>query len=305
MFSYMRCCPALGTAALAVPFLLHTQSTAPAPKFEVASIKPCNDTPAEGGRRGGGGVSAGDPGLLRLPCQPLDHLIRLAYIRFATGQHQSDGVPPVSGRAMNQRIEGSAGWISSELYTIEAKPETPQGMEMMRGPMLQALLEERFKLKLRRDRKEVSVYALMAGKGGAKLQPSTPTSCRVFDPSMGPPSPPGPNDPPFCFAFGLDPKGGMRTFRQTLAGLGMQFSAALDRDVVDRTGIEGTFDIHLDLSQDELFPFMHRERADAGPPPDSLGAITRAVQKLGLRLELAKINQEFLAIEHAERPSQN
>ncbi len=49
---------------------------------------------------------------------------------------------------MNQDIAGEPGWAQSDRYTIDAKPETPQTIGMMRGPMLQTLLEERFKLKI-------------------------------------------------------------------------------------------------------------------------------------------------------------
>jgi uncharacterized protein (TIGR03435 family) len=88
----------------------------------------------------------------------------------------------------------------------------------------------------------------------------------------------------------------------------MEFSAALDRPVVDRTGIAGTFDIHLDLTSDDLFPSARHDDAPAvadGARPDPLGAITRAVQRLGLKLEATRVSSEFIAIEHVERPSEN
>jgi uncharacterized protein (TIGR03435 family) len=99
----------------------------------------------------------------------------------------------------------------------------------------------------------------------------------------------------------------VETLGQTLAGLSMEFSAALDRPVVDRTGIAGTFDIHLDLTSDDLFPFARHDDAPAvaDAPPDPLGAITRAVQRLGLKLEATRVSSEFIAIEHVERPSEN
>jgi uncharacterized protein (TIGR03435 family) len=104
----------------------------------------------------------------------------------------------------------------------------------------------------------------------------------------------------------------METLGQTLAGLSMQFSAALDRPVVDRTGIAGTFDIHLELSPDDLFPFARHDDtptvADPAAPPtpsDPLGAIMLATQKLGLKLEATEVSTEFIAIERVERPSEN
>jgi uncharacterized protein (TIGR03435 family) len=43
---------------------------------------------------------------------------------------------------------------------------------MMRGPMLRALLEDRFALKIRRETREMPVYLLTVAKGGFKLQQS-------------------------------------------------------------------------------------------------------------------------------------
>jgi uncharacterized protein (TIGR03435 family) len=128
-----------------------------------------------------------------------------------------------------------------------------------------------------------------------------------MDFSNGPPPLPGPDQPPACGGFGPGKNGGMQTFGQTLAGLCKQFSAALDLDVADRTGIAGTFDIHLDLSNDDLFPWDAKPAAGdvAAMPADPLSAIARAVQKLGLRLEPAKTAGEFLVIDHLERPSEN
>jgi len=196
-------------------------------------------------------------------------------------------------------------------YTIDAKPEQPQTAAMMRGPMLQALLADRFKLKIRRDIKDVPVYALVLAKGGSKLEATKKESCTPIE-SIDPIALPGPGQPPPCGTFRPDKNGGVETFGQTLSGLCRQFSAALDRDVVDRTGIPGLFDMHLALSYDDLFPFA---RADAEPgasdgtpspmPSDPLGAALSALQKLGLKLEPAKAPGEFIAIDRLERPSQN
>jgi uncharacterized protein (TIGR03435 family) len=93
-----------------------------------------------------------------------------------------------------------------------------------------------------------------------------------------------------------------------LANLCAQFSVALDRDVIDETGLTGKFDIHLQLTQQELFPWQaaHETAAAAAPDPsDSRSAIMTAEQKLGLRLEPAKAPAQHLVIDHIERPSEN
>ena len=57
-----------------------------------------------------------------------------------------------------------------DFYQIHATAIGNPTVEMMRGPMLQALLESRFKLKLRRETKQSAMYALTVAPGGPKLQ---------------------------------------------------------------------------------------------------------------------------------------
>jgi len=80
-----------------------------------------------------------------------------------------------------------------------------------------------------------------------------------------------------------------------LANLCMFFSDSLDRGVIDKTGIAGMFDIHLELSPDAS--------GDAAEPSTSTDSIFVAVHKLGLKLELTKGPAKFLVIDHVERPS--
>ena len=149
-------------------------SPAARPKFEVASIKLCRpgDAPLGGGRSGANG---NDPGRLHLTCQTLDGFIRMAYIRFASVD--ANGMSTASTRVRNQPIAGEPDWANSERYSIDAKPESPQNLATMNGPMLQTLLEDRFQLRIRHEAKDVPVYQLVVGRGGPKLTPTTKASC--------------------------------------------------------------------------------------------------------------------------------
>jgi len=293
----------------------------PSPKFEVASIKPCKDGDApSGGRRGGDGGSSSlnsSPGRLSLNCWPAISLIQMAYDTFANGQRR----PPRRGVP----IEGGPAWINSARYEINAKSESAQGQSMMQGSMLQALLEDRFQLKIHRETREVPVYALTMAKGGAKgLQPARAGECITRDPDNRlPPPAPGQPFPRLCGMFypsatseGPDVPG------TTMASLCRQFSVLLDRDVIDKTGIAGVFDIHLEMSPADLHPLTAAdglpEPVGAAPTPrDSAGrvgnldptallnALQNAVQKLGLKLESAKGPVEVLVIDHVEKPGEN
>lgn len=262
------------------------------PRFEVASIKACRDEggPGGGGRKGAGSDrQSSSPGRLQLPCFPVRFFVQLAYIF-------SDPTP--HGEASNLRLEGGPGWIDSERYQIDAKPEGLVSKEIMNGPMLQSLLEERFHLKVHRETREVPLYALSVAKGGLKLAPSDPGSCTPRDPGQASLPPPAPGQKPWC--------GQVRSRRNphqitidlpsgTLAQLSQSLLGGLDRPVIDRTGVSRTFDFHL-----EFAPEGTDVADDTGPP-----SIFAALGKLGLRLESVKGPREFLVIDHVERPTEN
>ena len=272
-----------------------SESAKSVPKWEVASIRPC-DNNADGGRKGGRGPT---PGRLSVNCSTVMRLIESAYGFYSSGH----------GANMNHiAFEGAPAWLNSERYTIEAKGESPQGQAMMRGPMMQALLEERFKLKIRREIREVPVYNLTVAKGGPKnLQPWKQGSCVPFDFDHPPaPRPVGPEDKfELCAMVGRRViSEGEREFIDlgvTMAAFAEGISPLLDRNVIDRTGIPGTFDIHIQVSLPD--PPSRDTATQQQREDDERDLIFAAVQKLGLKLESAKGPGEFFVIEHIERPS--
>ena len=98
----------------------------------------------------------------------------------------------------------------------------------------------------------------------------------------------------------------------TVEAFGNLLSLALDRPVVDKTGITGKFDIRLEFGIDEVTPRFKAD-GDMGRlwPPDSTdgpagASIFTAIQEqLGLKLEPAKGPGEFLVIDHVEKPTEN
>ena len=308
-FSYsprMLLAPAAILACLATPAPGFAQSKADPPKFAVVSVKPCKSA-VSGDRSVGAGGN--DPGRLWIVCQTVENLIRWAYVRYPSGQPLPVGGPPKM--MPNEPVQGGPAWLSSETFSIDARPESPQTFDMMRGPMLQAVLEDRFKLSIHRSTRQIPIYALVVAKGGPKLDTAKKDSCTgPPDFSKGLPPPLTPDQPPPCGAFSPNGQGGTRTFGQTMAGLSAEFSALLDRRVDDRTGLEGTFDINLDVSFNSLFTRFDHRPAAAGDTPeqpgtDPLEALGSAVRKLGLRLETTRGPETFIVIDHVERPSEN
>ena len=112
--------------------------------------------------------------------------------------------PPVGGRftATNARlkmliglaykvqnfdISGGPSCINSDGYDITAKAaDSNLGIEQLR-PMLQTLLEDRFKLVVHRETKEMPVYALLPGKNGPKLPEAKEGGCVPMNPNSPPP----------------------------------------------------------------------------------------------------------------------
>ena len=322
-----------GMSALTTP-TIRAQSTPGLPKFEVASIKLCKGGEVEAGGKGGGGGGRirWDPQRLTEECQSLDNLIRDAYLAYAEGKAWTSafreeapadasgvsctgcgrGLPPFSGRTLYQEIQGSPGWANSARYTIDAKAEHPATAEMMRGPMMQALLEERFHLKIRQETRDTPVYELTVAAGGPKLQPSHDGSCIPFSEiiKLTNGAPLKYRGLPGCDAW--NSRDGKSTLADmTIARFCQFLSSNLDRDVIDKTGIAGRFDLQIDAER-VFLPVADSQPRDDGMPfmPEidsaaTANAFQRALPKIGLKLEPVKGAGMFLVIDQVERPSEN
>lgn len=206
-------------------------------------------------------------------------------------------------RARDFQIAGP-DWMTKARYEIDAK--LPAGASMDQIPeMLQSLLEERFRLQIRRDRKEQDVYALLVGKGGAKLKPAEVKTNGNGPTALGPDG-----KPRAMMQFGYPPGGvNINAPSATLAsfvGLMSRFTA---RPVVDLTGIDGLYEFNLSFSPDGNadVPRTLAAGPDGKPvEPDPLPTVFDAIQKYGLRLEKRKEPIEMLTVVHLEKtPTDN
>jgi uncharacterized protein (TIGR03435 family) len=180
---------------------------------------------------------------------------------------------------MDWNVSTGPAWIRSDRFDVAAKaPVAGNLTEQQLRPMLQALLAERFKLKLHKTTKEMSGYALVVAKGGPKVQPSA-----------------GGEAHPDAFRFngtGLSFQGiTMEDFARYVAG-------KLGLVGVDHTGLKGLYDAKADWTLDP------DQSAD---PRDSLrAAVFAALQdQLGLKLTAQKITVQMLVIDSVEKPSEN
>jgi uncharacterized protein (TIGR03435 family) len=247
---------------------------------------------------------------------PLQAIIEIAY-----------GDLKVGGGTADIALSGLPGWVMTDHYDIQAKPDpsmtlTPESLQQM----LQTMLEDRFKLKVRRETKDSPVYALVLGKNGVKMKQSADqTPISAGGPMAGGPVPgaapptPGPAgaSPPLPNPALLPTSGAPLPRGTTFEGIGRLIAKELptsrlaellteyaDRKVIDKTGLTALYDIDLSWKPErlpdgvELPPNFHIDSND----PDWFTAIQ---EQLGLRLVPQTAPVDSLLVEHIERPSDN
>jgi uncharacterized protein (TIGR03435 family) len=209
-------------------------------------------------------------------------------------------------------ITGSPDWVSSERYdiavelpdaTVEEAPEDADGMGIQRFRlMLQAVLADRFQLKLHRQTKDLPIYELVVAEGGPKMKEAAP----VYT------NPNGVNGP----AGRLPAKGMMMMGPGELTGQGAtlaplveQLSLQLGRTVLDKTGLTGNYDFSLRWAPGESKTGMMKLMGSK-PVPESasssassgLSLFTALQEQLGLKLEPQTAAVEVLVIDRVEKP---
>lgn len=270
------------------------QEADPRLRFEVASIRQCVDTERHP-------APASSPGRLSMACWPLLRLIQDAYDLFASGK-----VDPLNPGFPLTPVEGYPDSLRLDRYSIDARAETPQAVAMMRGPMMQRLLEERFHLKTHVETREVPVYIMTVAKDGPKLQPMKEGDCQHLDSTdLTQSLKIEPGGKPWCVI--TTPVKNGATFVWDVNGMSLGVMSKLLKiggvPVIDRTGVAGAFNIHLEWTPNTADPPSPDSPA-ASPPPDT-SMIPALRKQLGLQLTPGKGPREFLVIDHVERPSGN
>jgi uncharacterized protein (TIGR03435 family) len=95
----------------------------------------------------------------------------------------------------------------------------------------------------------------------------------------------------------------MGEFVKLLPGLG---GIGIDLPVVDKTGLEGPWDFHLDVRLAPP-PGSATGAIVAGPGPGSTDGPTifEAVEQIGLKLEPRKVPVPVLVVDHLAMPTEN
>jgi uncharacterized protein (TIGR03435 family) len=267
---------------------LSAQPPAREPRFDVVSIKPSQSSAPGDGLRF-------NPGRIEWTNTTLKNLIRMAYQRF--------GFDP-------REIIGGPAWIDSEQFHIIATASQPPANRADGFPeellaMIRALVEDRFKVVVHNEQRDAQIYTLVLartdGKAGTALR-QVPDACAEAMKAMSERTPR--NGPPPC-SFGAT-AGRLIGTGVTLTMFGHVLSNFVGRNVVDRTGLGGSYDIELTF--DPASAAQAPPGAPPGPTPtdDTKPSIFTALQEqLGLKLESTRGPIDVLVIDQAERPTAN
>jgi uncharacterized protein (TIGR03435 family) len=316
---------ATSVLALAAGALL-AQTPAAAPTFEVVSIKAV-DMPGPA-QVASGKIHAGmkiDAARVDIGLISLMELICKAYDVKSFQVQGPDWLKSVFGA---QRFD-----IIAKMPEGSNKSQVPQ--------MLQAMLADRFKLVIRKEKKEQSVLALVVAKGGPKLKESAPMEAAPPPEAGGPTAAStgssqvsvkanaGGTGAVVSDGDGLQQKVSMADGKMhyEITGITMAkfvdtgVTPMVDKPVIDVTDLKGRYDITMDIPMAELMNVARKMGApvpnspggggaDSSRPADAAseptGSIYGILQSLGLKLEPRKMPIDLIIVEKVEKlPTDN
>jgi uncharacterized protein (TIGR03435 family) len=185
------------------------------------------------------------------------------------------------------------GW---NWYDIDARAGRPATDDEIRQ-MFQSLLEDRFKLQVHRETREIPEYELVLARGKPKLRPSDSQELmnvtieeRTF-----------PTRPGRCGTSLWHDGAHMVCHSAPMDAIVAELSGHMHAPIVDRTGLAGTYDFHVRFIPENARPGVY-----SSDPSDPGATLPQALQEdLGFKLEKGKGPIEVLVIDHMEKPTEN
>jgi uncharacterized protein (TIGR03435 family) len=260
-----------------------------AAEFEVASVKPSGGS--------GDSVSVGvhvDGAQVHIAQFSLQDYIRVAY------------------RVKNYQVTGP-DWLSDR-FNVDAK--LPAGASRDQVPeMLQALLANRFEMKIHRASKDFPVYALTVAPGGIKLKESPLDKEDESAAVRGGATDVSASGGRGGVSVNLG-RGSFFTFadnkleakKLTMTNFTDMLARFMDRPVVDHTGLQGNYDISIALTPEEYRAMLIQSAVSAGVqlPAEALrlldgatnDSLYVALRGFGLKLEATKAPLDVIVVDH-------
>ena len=265
---------ALAVAGTAVP---HWIAFAQRMEFEVASLKLNGDATGMSGQMDGFPRRSGDLVMMH-NSQPYSMIYYAYHLHGAYQMVDYKRLPD--------------GWNWYDLDARAGKDATDDQVRLM----MQSLLEDRFKLKVHRETREIPEFELTVFKGKSKMTPAkdAPMTVKIqeLDRVIPLTTPPGQ-----CGTTMWHEGGHMICHAATMDRILIEIRSLMRAPVVDRTGLTGTYDLNV--------RFMPEDRK-TDPDYTTVPALPEALQEtLGLKLEKGKGPVEVLVIDHIEKPSEN
>jgi len=234
-----------------------------------------------------------------MTCATLHELIVIAY-------------PRQDGRLrFEAEISGGPSWITVDHFDIVATAPEGQGVRVDAGNtgagaaipaelagvsrirmMAQALMADRFKLTGHNEPRDLAAYELRMDRNDGRPGPQLKKADTVCTPQRGGGAP--------CGGFKTIAPGHTVAHGVTMSLLAQVLQMPVGRSVLDRTGLQGTYDLELQYTPDRL-----QVRGPEGPATDASGVsvFTALREQLGLKLESTKAPVDVLVIDRAERPT--
>lgn len=285
--------------ALLCVLYLSASVSAQAPSFEVTSIRPSPPQTAPGAA---GVRIAGSQ--VRITGVSLQTLLTFAY------------------QVRPQQIIGP-DWLGHGRFDLAAT--IPDGGSVMQVPaMLQAVLADRFHMKMHRESRLIPIYALAISKGGIKIQPSTPLEATAGTTNEKPPAV-GVTSTLSSGGTAVDYGGGssitmgnnrIEVRRRSMPAFADVLTRFVDRPVIDGTELTGDYDFVLEFAPEDYSSLIMRSAFNGGAmlSPEALRALdaasldplSGALEKVGLTLESRKAPDELIVVDAISRtPSEN
>jgi uncharacterized protein (TIGR03435 family) len=251
---------------LLIALTISGQRAAPPPRYEVAAIKPNSDSDSRFAFR------VESDGALAATGITLKRLMMTAY------------------NVQGFRIVGGPAWVASKRWDVRGKPDRAATADQVR-PMLLSLLEDRFQLHARPEKRKIPVYELEVDRKGSKV----------------PRAQNGETQPIVRVSTGS-----VQLTKATAATFASQLSYALGRPIMDKTGLNGEFDFAIE--------WIPEPNEDGGPtgaglppgaPPPSASArqgpsiFTALQEQLGLRLKSGRDLMDVVVIDRVQMPTAN